>query len=297
MAVTQIIKLDLNNHKADAIILRVGESYTRKIVFIPGTYDGDEFTPTEFYGREEGPRAMFRLVKPDRTFVTQNLTVVHEEPDTGIYSFELVPDEYMSQVGGIGYYDLRINDSDTEEEFLYTVQGRVLIDDDMITDSMIESVAAANGLIFPDDFLTSADLSDYVKQEQLDDYATIDYVDTAIEQVDTMHNYSTTEKLVGKWIDDKDLYEKVLFFPKADLQNGTHNVNHNISDIDTIIYAYSYLQQTGNTMEPLPLPGANNDWSSRIYDIDRTKFTFNIGSSLYGALVGLYVIIQYTKTV
>ena len=232
MAVTQTIKLDLNNHKADDIILRVGESYTRKIVFIPGTYDGNTFTPTVFSGREAGPRVLFRMVKPDRTFVMQNLTVVHEEPDTGVYSFELVPDEYMSQVGGIGYYDLRINDSDTEEEFLYTVQGRVLIDDDMITDSMIESVAAANGMDFPDDFITNDDLSDY---------ATKQYVDDAISEIPKsslieLYNNNTAIGASSITVANHEKYKFYIF-----------EFYHYVSDIsDNKVLTYFCVNANGN---------------------------------------------------
>lgn len=241
MAITQTIKLDLNNHKADAIIIRVGESYTRKIVFIPGTYEGDTFTPTEFSGREEGPRAMFRMVKPDRTFVMQDLTAVREDPNTGLYSFELVPDEYMSQVAGNGYYDLRINDSDTEEEFLYTVQGRVLIDDDMITYSMIESVAAVNGLVFPDDFLTSADLSNY---------ATKQYVDDAIAAIPSpLAVYSTDEQIVGTWLDGRHVYQKTFILDSAiTVQNYEWYVTPVLrGDIDIIIEVCNCLNETYKT--------------------------------------------------
>lgn len=292
MAVTQIIKLDLNNHKADDIIIRVGESYTRKVVFIPGTYDGDDFTPTEFYGREEGPRAMFRMVKPDRTFVLQNLTVVHEEPDTGVYSFELVPDEYMSQVAGIGYYDLRINDSDTDEEFLYTVQGRVLIDDDMITDSMIESVAAANDMIFPDDFLTIDDFNpnDYATKQyvigSLEDYATKQYVDDAIAEIpDTLHIYSTTEQLVGKWYGDIDLYEKSYIMDPLTAP-GDSILDNDISNINIVDYDIIYNGNANQLTKQVTADTLYKDGSNRLI------YYTNGTGALYRKAI---IIVRYTK--
>ncbi len=275
MAVTQTIKLDLNNHKADAIILRVGESYTRKIVFIPGTYDGDDFKPTEFYGREEGPRALFRLVKPDRTFVMKNLTVVHEEPDTGVYSFELVPDEYMSQVAGIGYYDIRINDSDTEDEFLYTVQGRVLIDDDMITDSMIESVAAVNGYIFPDD------------------YATKQYVDEAIAGMPVPPDiYSTDEHVVGTWIDGSIVYEKTIAI--SGVVSGVYTIS--MSGIKDFISYSGYIKDNWTPASLLPIPRVASDGNNiGIGNIYSNYFNLIIPPAFGNRLYDPIIIIRYTK--
>ena len=297
MAVTQIIKLDLNNHKADDIIIRVGESYTRKIVFIPGTYEGDDFTPTEFYGREDGPRALFRLVKPDRSFVMNNLTVVHEVPDTGVYSCELVPDEYMSQVAGIGYYDIRINDSDTEDEFLYTVQGRVLIDDDMITDSMIESVAASNGFVFPDDFLTSADLSDYATKEYVDDaiatidltdYATKEYVDEALANVGGL-DYETTETKIGTY-ENKDLYSLIKVPVTTSISGNAGSVwQINITNMPantTVISVRFIIRALGNVYKGVMYP------TQAIKASDNTIYCYGIMAGFTSYSVD-YAIVEY----
>lgn len=286
MAVTQTIKIDLNNHKADDIIIRVGESYTRKIVFIPGTYEGDEFKPIEFYGREAGPRALFRLVKPDRTFVMQDLTSVLEEPDTGFYSFELVPDEYMSQVAGIGYYDIRINDSDTEEEFLYTVQGRVLIDDDMITDSMIESVAASNGLIFPDDFLTSAELSNY---------ATKQYVDDAIAALPPSGAvYSLDEHQIGTWIDQKPLYEKTIYVGTLAYGSAWTSYAHNISNIKAVVSCVGVFKNTSdNVYYNIPVMRPSSKLSICV-GADTTNIKYM--NDWLSTATNCYVTIRYTKT-
>ena len=173
---TSEIKIDVNNHTAPDIYARVGESNTRRVKFYPGYYDPDG----NFVGlstEEESIRVEFRMVKPDNTFVLVDLPIsIVEDPIT--FRVMLTPE--MCQVSGSGYYDIRISDSEEDSDFLYTASGRFIIDDNMLTDEMIESVAAANGYVFPDDFLTTADLEDFVTQEQLDDYATKEYVDDAI---------------------------------------------------------------------------------------------------------------------
>ena len=217
---TSEIRVDVNNHTAPDIYARVGESNTRRVKFSPGYYDTDG----NFVGlstEEDSIRVQFRMVKPDNTFVVVDLPIsIVEDPIT--FRVMLTPE--MCQVAGSGYYDIRIGDSEDSDEFLYTASGRFVIDDNMLTDEMIESIAAVNGLIFPDDFLTSADLEDYATEEYVDTsivealegYATESYVNNII-------SYSTEEKVVGTWYDGKPLYAKLF--------TGTTAANFNTASI------------------------------------------------------------------
>ena len=240
---TSEIKVDVNEHKAPDIYARVGENNTRRVLIKPGYYDDSG----EWVGLttvEDSIRVQFRMVKPDNTFVVVDLPIsIVEDPIT--FRVMLTPE--MCQVSGTGYYDVRIGDGE-EGEFLYTANGRFIIDDNMLSDSMIESIAAVNGLIFPDDFLTSADLDDYVKEEELEDYATKGYVDTAIAGIPSpIHEYKTTdEQIVGKWIDGRDIYEKTytLDNPIIITPGGTAIQSYidNINDIRAVMpgcYAFS----------------------------------------------------------
>lgn len=211
--ITQKITVDVNHTKnPEPIVCRLGESGTRIIRFELVEYvDGVAEAVTY---SQETPAAQLRIVKPDNTFVIVN--AVRAEPTEQVL-FDVVLPAEAAQVVGIGFYDFRIYDGADEEPapdaFLYTEHGQVIIDDDMLTDEMIESVAAANGMIFPDDFLTSADLSDYVTEEELNDYATKTYVDDAIAAIPSpLHDYSKTEKIVGTWVDGSDLYECTYVF-------------------------------------------------------------------------------------
>ena len=205
MVATQI-RLDLNGKKGPDLWARLGESDTRQIVMHPGYYDPEgNWVPLVI--DSENINAKFRIVKPDNTFVIQDASL-YLPSDPSIFVVTLP--ETATQVAGLGYYDLRIGDGETPDTFLYSAGGRFIIDDDMITDEMIESVASVNGLVFPDDFLTSADLSDY---------ATKEYVDEAIAEIDILHTYSTDEQIVGTWIDGSALYEKTINVPNFSASN------------------------------------------------------------------------------
>lgn len=61
------------------------------------------------------------------------------------------------------------------------------------------------------------------------------------------NEYSTTEKVVGKWIDGKPLYEKAFVFTTATGLQQWHEVNHNIQNIDKIFVKNGYLFNADDT--------------------------------------------------
>ena len=64
----------------------------------------------------------------------------------------------------------------------------------------------------------------------------VDDVDTDLYAPSQLHEYSTTEKVVGKWIDGKDIYEKVVTIASLPSTPFTWAAYaHNISNLDTII--------------------------------------------------------------
>lgn len=106
------------------------------------------------------------------------------------------------------------------------------------------------------------------------------------------HEYSIEEKVVGKWIDGKPLYEKTIYI--ASVTSGT-SYQHNISNVkDISIYEIRAKRNTG--------------WysSGHIFQDGRNNITesFSIIPSstvLYAYLFGntitdCYVTVRYTKT-
>lgn len=287
MVATQI-RLDLNGKKGPDLWARLGESDTRQIVMHPGYFDPEgNWVPLVIDA--ENIFAKFRIVKPDNTFVIQDASL-YLPSDPSIFVVTLP--EAATQVAGLGYYDLRIGDGETPDTFLYSAGGRFIVDDDMITDEMIESVASVNGQVFPDDFLTSDTL-----EEALEDYATKEYVDDAIAALPSpLHVYSTSETEVGKWIDNKTVYEKSfeITLPNYYDASSAFIVEADASYIDALL---SFEGSVKNTLGYIA--GCGMDATGWRFAIHRNPaqqlvlYTNNDGSAMYNGKA--YVTIRYTK--
>lgn len=113
-----------------------------------------------------------------------------------------------------------------------------------------------------------------------------------------LHEYSTEEKIVGKWIDGKPIYEKVIYVNITD--RDWHNIQMNVS-IDNIIKLKGILYQGNGHPYFIELQGNtypnNENRAMLLYKKDENYITYAVLytqtdlSSTY-----LYIIIQYTKT-
>lgn len=272
--VTQNIKIIMDDRKLPDIRMVSGD-VGRDIFPVVYPYeDAEESLDLTVYEL----RAIF--IKPDNTFVIQDyLDGMIEIP------------EQAGAVTGRGFYQIRI--SRTGEE-IYSGQGDFYIDDQILNDSMVESVAEVNGYTFPDDFLTRGDFDP-------DDYATKKYVDDAIAEIPTpLTVYSSEEKETGTWVDGRTVYTKTIAFAKADLLSGTHTYNYTWADnVDVIINIENILlyRTTGiSTFLSLPAP-SDAYWRLIIRDFSRTGFSADIGSSVYAEIDTIYLTVSYVKVV
>lgn len=152
--VTQTIKLIMSDKTLDEIRMVKG--------------DTDRAISFEIYASEEATEPLdptawsFKLdiVKPDNTFV--------ETSQNGSATFTL--SAQAGAVTGKGYYQLFVYNQ-YDGLGVYTGQGDFRIDDDILNDDIIESVAEVNGLKFPEDFYTIND-----------DIAEIDDTETTTEK-------------------------------------------------------------------------------------------------------------------
>lgn len=83
----------------------------------------------------------YMMIKPDQN-------VVYADIISGV----LQQTAQMTTSSGLGYYALRVMDDD---QIIYTGQGQVIIDDHVIDDAVLNSISEVDGLVFPDDFLTT----------------------------------------------------------------------------------------------------------------------------------------------
>lgn len=121
------------------------------------------------------------------------------------------------------------------------------------------------------------------------------------------HNYSTTEQVVGTWIDGKSVYERV-FIINGYFQSGEFNISHDAS-IDTPIShtAYGHIWSGGYVGSPRiqPVSSGGNSY----VNADITFELMNIATDTFKFFVGntwatnttyrfdkIIVICRYTKT-
>lgn len=106
--------------------------------------------------------------------------------------------------------------------------------------------------------------------------------------------YSTTEQVVGEWIDGKPIYQRTI--DCGILTSGDSSISHNISNIDLIVDFWGRLNEESGTTILI-----NSKWGSSIVAVDCfiNKSVINIsanGSAISSYLSSVYVTIQYTKT-
>ena len=158
--ITQKIIARTDSLKLDKIISRYGEDSMRQVLFIIVRPDpeSEDLIPITI---PEDAVGSFRILKPSGNFVIVPMS--KSVLATGETAFDVVLPASANTAKGSGYYDIRIT-SDTDK-YYFTAQGDFLIDDNIITDEVLEDVSEVNGLIFPDDFLTVEDHVAYIDDE------------------------------------------------------------------------------------------------------------------------------------
>lgn len=106
------------------------------------------------------------------------------------------------------------------------------------------------------------------------------------------HTYSTTEQVVGTWINGKPIYEKTYQLTAPSTASSTNIIDTAALNIDLMIKLEGIIKVASNTT----LTGGNSFilWE-RHSTSDGNKIAAQVSNSSYwgGAM---YVILQYTKT-
>lgn len=110
-------------------------------------------------------------------------------------------------------------------------------------------------------------------------------------EIANKEKYSTTEQVIGTWIDGKPIYRKVINF--GTLPNATtKEVAHNISSLGNVVNLYG-VANNGDTYIPLPRSHSQSNVNI-VLEMNKTKIIVNTGYnfSSYSA----YITVEYTKT-
>lgn len=101
------------------------------------------------------------------------------------------------------------------------------------------------------------------------------------------HAYSTTEQIVGTWIDGSDVYEKTISISNISLSSGSYETVDTITGLDTIISCNGYAVE-GNlkyTLNDITLRVIQDGTSVKLYSPSGTTWTISSGA----------IIIRYIK--
>ena len=108
--------------------------------------------------------------------------------------------------------------------------------------------------------------------------------------------YSEEEREIGVWTDGKPLYQKTVIFVGG--TNGTINIPHGISSIDTLVDIQGTCSDTyGNGDIRYPISRLSSD-NNHIYfqQIDATNITYNVPTVFSNRIINVQFTAQYTKT-
>lgn len=118
----------------------------------------------------------------------------------------------------------------------------------------------------------------------------------SINEVYQNNIYSEDEQVIGKWIDDKTLYRKVISSPGLS-PNTIKNIPYNIENLDKIWIENGFIYSAARVIT-LPEVGYNGQLDSKTdVWIEKKDNTVNLYSNGgWGNEWTFYIILNYTKT-
>ena len=242
----------------------------------------------------EGCSAAIEIVKPDGMFVISECSIVEGN------IIVTLPAQALA-VRGMAHYIIRITTAD--DKIIFSAAGSIWVDDALITNELLESISEVYGLTFPDDFLTTADLADYVTIDQLraalNDYALkTDIIDVVANPSGAAAADLTKIKIGSEIYKIPEIigYSETLLWENAAGAHGILSLSDNMSNYDAVFFvmaqpnepAYrssqiipvSAIDTSGGSHFGIFVSGSTNYCSSLTY-VDDTHISFDSWSSSY----------------
>ena len=254
-------------------------SYTFAMIVPQGYFQPGQY---KFNGHPGGNASVGMRIRYNTGSSNVNLAIVS---DSGDVAFEITDAIAAAATGGYNIM-IAVAAGATADNVVLKPQIRYA----SVTDDSIENYTPTNkelkDMLAP---MPSADMSDVV---------------TPLPSVPARyHRYSTTEQIVGEWIDGKPVYEKILHGAGPSTASQT-TYPHNIADVEGIWVENSwwtwstqnYFGTNGETA-PLPVPGAANNINANcavIKAIDKTNVTMWVNENRSNS--SWTAIVRYTKT-
>lgn len=107
--------------------------------------------------------------------------------------------------------------------------------------------------------------------------------------------YSTTEHVIGEWIDGSTLYEKTINCGALPSSTGSKTTNHEIPNLATVveIEGFGKHSTSGNTI-PIPRNSINALTENITIYVTPTAVVIGVGENQ--SVWNAYVTLRYTKT-
>lgn len=115
-----------------------------------------------------------------------------------------------------------------------------------------------------------------------------------LNQFDKSNLYSTTEKMIGQFLDGKPLYQKTVNFGTLP-NNTTKTVAHGISNIDKVISIQGFANDSANNSIPIPYV-TTSDAAAYSILMFREGSNIRIDAKTNWSTYNAYIILEYTKT-
>ena len=104
--------------------------------------------------------------------------------------------------------------------------------------------------------------------------------------------YSLSEKQIGCWTDGKPLYQKTIYIPSVIYDSDWHTVNHNISNLGTVVEVNGILRQPSYSY---PIPAYRPQYNLGIaIEVHSTEIHYM--NNWIAASTDMDITIKYTKT-
>ena len=120
----------------------------------------------------------------------------------------------------------------------------------------------------------------------------------AINEVNNKFNYSTSEQVIGTWINGKPLYRKTITFTTTTPDNKALEINHGINNVEMIWFDPTgcFMWADSGLGYNIPLIGYASSFTDKIYtSVDKTKVSI-YSNGKWGIIWNKYITLLYTKT-
>lgn len=110
-------------------------------------------------------------------------------------------------------------------------------------------------------------------------------------------HYSTSEQIVGTWIDGRPIYQRTYNLPSY--TEGVNNfIEHGVTNLDMVLKLFGTCKRSNKRIALPFIHQTTSDWSINVYDADAStgKITFWAGINNAQNITDIYVTMQYLKT-